>query len=145
MIAITIDTPSAISEAHWAFILKPPSRTNSTSSGRTAKIAVSPREWETGSRTCLYTETSLYLPDAPGRSRSGGYLPKGAIRYASACSPIWRTSAVWSARRPVPAAIWVRHENPSATSSVSAAADLTWGSRNCSPIRIETSYCSPAW
>ena len=69
VIAIRIETPSAISEAHWAFILKPPNRTNSTTSGSTAKIAVNPSEWETGSRTCLYTETSLYLRDAPGRSR----------------------------------------------------------------------------
>ena len=66
-----IDTPSAISEAHWAFILKPPSRMNSTSSGTMAKIAVSPSEWDTGSRTCLYTETSLA---APGR-KVGVRLP----------------------------------------------------------------------
>ena len=145
MIAIRIDTPSAISDAHWAFSLKPPRRTKRTTNGRTAKIAVSPSEWDTGSRTCLYTGTSLPLP--PGRAEKvafGGYLPKGANRYAIACSPCASTSAVWSARRPVPAAICVRHENPSATSTVPAAADLTWGSRNCSPIRIETSYCSPA-
>src|SRR6201993_1119278 len=79
MIAISIDTPSAISEAHWAFILKPPRRTNSTTSGKTAKIAVSPSEWDTGSRTCLYTETSLCLPDAPeGRVR--GLLTQGSYR-----------------------------------------------------------------
>ena len=57
--AITIDTASVISDAHCAFILKPPSSTNSTTNGSTAKIAVSPSEWDTGSRTCLYTVTSL--------------------------------------------------------------------------------------
>ena len=144
VIAIRIDTPSAIKEAHWAFILKPPSRTNSTTSGKTAKTAVSPREWETGSRTCLYTVTSLCLPDAPGRVAFGSHLPKGASRYAIGCSPRASTSAVWSARRRVPALICVRHEKPSAISNVSSSAARTAGRRNCSPIRIETSYCSPA-
>src|SRR6476646_769532 len=63
MIAIRIDTASATSEAHWAFILKPPRRTKRTTSGMTAKIAVSPSECDTGSRTCLYTwMTSLARP-----------------------------------------------------------------------------------
>jgi hypothetical protein len=57
--ATTIETPSVISAAHCAFILTTPSRMNSTTSGSTAKIEVSPKEWETGSRTCLYTMTSL--------------------------------------------------------------------------------------
>src|SRR5262249_9825327 len=79
MIAISIDTARAISEAHWAFILKPPRRTNRTTSGSTAKIAVSPREWDTGSSTCLYTWTSLRFP-VPSEcvrrlpTRDGGHL-----------------------------------------------------------------------
>ena len=74
MIAISIDTPRAISDAHWAFIRKPPRRTNRTTSGSTAKIAVSPSEWDTGSRTCLYTLTSLRLP-VPSEMRSAVTYP----------------------------------------------------------------------
>jgi len=48
-----------ISDAHCAFIRTTPSRTNSTNKGKTAKIDVTPNEWETGSKICLYTGTSL--------------------------------------------------------------------------------------
>src|SRR5437016_409844 len=54
-----IETASAANAAHCAFILRTPKRTNSTTSGSTAKIDVIPKEWETGSSTCLYTGTSL--------------------------------------------------------------------------------------
>ncbi len=74
--AIRIDTPRAITEAHWAFILKPPRSTNSTSSGKTAKIVVNPSEWETGSSTCLYMGHLPLPPILTGRSRSALSYPR---------------------------------------------------------------------
>src|SRR5450755_30309 len=59
--ATTNATAREISEAHWAFIRTPPSNTKSNNSGITAKIDVSPSEWDTGSRTCLY----IRLPPRP--------------------------------------------------------------------------------
>src|SRR5437588_9360541 len=63
--ATIIETPSATSDAHCAFIRNTPSNTNSTTRGRTAKIEVTPSEWDTGSNTCLYTAHLLVHP--PGR------------------------------------------------------------------------------
>ncbi len=57
--ATTMPTPSEISAAHCAFILNTPSSRNSATSGRTAKIDVTPSEWDTGSSTCLYMSTPL--------------------------------------------------------------------------------------
>ena len=55
MTATSIATASAASAAQCAFKRTTPSSTNSVSSGRIAKIDVSPSEWDTGSSTCLYT------------------------------------------------------------------------------------------
>src|SRR5437588_11880872 len=60
--ATIIETPSATSDAHCAFIRNTPSNTNSTTRGRTAKIEVTPSEWDTGSNTCLYTAHLLVHP-----------------------------------------------------------------------------------
>src|SRR3954469_24020534 len=46
-----------MSAAHWAFIRNPPSSTNSTTSGMTAKIVDRPSELPTGLRSCVYTCT----------------------------------------------------------------------------------------
>src|SRR5215210_733553 len=54
MIATMIAAASAISAAQWAFILMPPSRTNSTRIGMAAKIELRASESPTGSNTCLY-------------------------------------------------------------------------------------------
>src|ERR1017187_8850487 len=72
--ATTAATPREMSEAHWAFKRRPPSSTNSDSSGRTAKIDEVPSEWDTGSRTCLYTP----LPSVPpSRDDSLRTVPDG--------------------------------------------------------------------
>jgi len=63
--ATTTATAREMSEAHWAFMRTPPSSTNSDSSGRTAKIDEVPKEWETGSRTCLY----MFAPSPQVRDR----------------------------------------------------------------------------
>jgi hypothetical protein len=55
--ATRIATPSETSAAQWAFIFRPPSRTNSVITGRAAKIAVRNSESPTGSSTCLYIAT----------------------------------------------------------------------------------------
>ena len=60
--ATSIATPSAISAAHWAASLRPPSSTNSARTGSTAKIELGPSESETGSKCCVYTRFSLVLP-----------------------------------------------------------------------------------
>src|SRR5919108_6460505 len=65
---------------------------------------------------------------------AGGSPPKSAS---------WSTSAVWSARRPVPSAICVRQEKPSATISVSSGAARTAGGRTRPPARLETREGSP--
>ena len=52
--ATSMATPSAISDAHWAASRRPPRRTNSVSTGSTAKIELSPSESETGSKTWVY-------------------------------------------------------------------------------------------
>src|SRR4051794_38803539 len=54
-----IATASEASAAHQAFILTPPRRTNSVTSGSTAKSADHPSEFPTGSSTCLYMWDSL--------------------------------------------------------------------------------------
>lgn len=56
-----------ISDAQWALSRTTPSSTN----GKMAKIDVSPSEWDTGSRTCLYTaslplQTAVYERPVPG-------------------------------------------------------------------------------
>src|SRR3979411_2904598 len=76
-----IATPSAINDAHWAFNFRTPRSKNNTSSGRTAKIEVIPREWETGSRTCLYTERPPINGTIAG-GLSGVVLPLGAANHA---------------------------------------------------------------
>ncbi len=133
--AMMMATPSVITDASHAFIRNAPSRMNSVSSGSAAKIEVTPSEWETGSRTCLY----MLVPPSGGPSypRARGLIPVVQRPPASTC-------ALCRARRPVPLAIWVRHENPSATTSVSSGAPRTAGRSTRSPALTETSYWSPA-
>ena len=49
MMATSIETASEASAAQWALVRRPPSNTNSTTSGRTAKMVDRPSELATGS------------------------------------------------------------------------------------------------
>ena len=64
----------AISDAQCAFILSPPSSTNSTTIGIAAKIEVSPSESPTGSSTCLY----MPHPPVEGVSHCEAYPASGS-------------------------------------------------------------------
>src|ERR1700730_3997979 len=55
---MAIATANETSDATHAVIRSTPSITNSTSSGIAATSELHPREWATGSRTCLYTATT---------------------------------------------------------------------------------------
>src|SRR4051812_23985037 len=77
-IATTSATAREISPAHWAASLKPPSSTKRVMSGSTAKIADSPSELPTGSKTWLY------IP-APPNARSGVW-PDSVVRFPTSGS-----------------------------------------------------------
>ena len=64
--ATMIATASEMSAAHCAFILNPPSSTNSVNSGSTAKIDDQPERIATGSKTCLYIGLSSLVPCCRG-------------------------------------------------------------------------------
>src|SRR4051812_14333107 len=79
--ATTMATPREMSDAHCAFMRTPPSRTNSDSSGSTAKMDERPSEFDTGSSTCLY----IALPPGPRHTGLPGRgLPRARTRQTRA-------------------------------------------------------------
>src|SRR3954468_14857566 len=81
-----IATPSATSAAHHAFILMPPSRTNSVTSGSTATSDDHPSEFPTGSSTCLY----MWIPpSAPQIQVPGPFERKRTMRRSTGGLPVF--------------------------------------------------------
>ncbi len=77
-----------INDAQCAFILNTPRSRNSTTSGKIANSDVSPSEWDTGSKTCLYMRTSLIRPHGAATPR-----PSPAGRRAASRSGIFWSGA----------------------------------------------------
>src|ERR1043166_9328480 len=84
--------------------------------------------------------------DAPDRRHVPGSVTVASQAAGCASRTLCAsTRATCSASRPVPSAIWWRHEVPSATISVSASALRTAGSSDSSPMASEASIVSPAY